>query len=176
MKLISIPLEDLLTGFPLPRSRKAHQPHDSRVLHSPDNRELTKVLVQSHEHSRFSISMEQDLVVTGVLVPIANPPHVVPMSLELTNGLPTDAGIEENAQVSTGFQQSRLDTFVANQTARIDQTRLNVLTFEPGVSLEQTLRSIPRGQHPQDMLYSEALSPDDGFAPEDLGVDRDPLK
>ena len=62
---------------------------------------------------------------------------------------------------------------MADQPPGVDQASLDVLMFQPGIGLQDNLRSIPRRQHTQHMFRREPAAADDGFAPENFRIYRD---
>jgi|GEM_PF-5976456 len=52
----------------------------------------------------------------------------------------------------------------------------DVLGLQPRVTFEDGRREISGGEHSQDMLYSQAATPNNRFSAKDLGVDTDTLQ
>lgn len=78
---------------------------------------------------------------------------------------------ERRGQSGDGFKQHGLYPLVSDQAAGVEQTGLNVLPFEPGVSFQQGFGGVAGGKHPQDVLHRKAAPADDGLAAENRGVD-----
>lgn len=82
----------------------------------------------------------------------------------------------EAASRASVIQYQRLNTFVANDAAGIDQTRLNVLPFEPRIAFEDCFGAVTRSEHPQDMFYGESPAANDGLPAKYLRVNCDSIQ
>ena len=69
-----------------------------------------------------------------------------------------------------GSIDRQVDTLVRHDAVGVDETRLYVLRLEPGVALEDRLRAIPRGEHPENMFDGKSTAADSRFPAEDPGV------
>lgn len=74
--------------------------HDSTMRFPPDDRQLTKVLVQCHEDPAVTVGAREDLLIAWIGVPVAGPGHIVAGSFEVMAGASPDAGIEEEPHQS----------------------------------------------------------------------------
>ena len=63
-----------------------------------------------------------------------------------------------------------LDPLMTYDPAGIGKTGLNVLAFQPRITLKNLFHRITRRQHPQNMLYSKTAASNDRFPTENLGV------
>ena len=62
---------------------------------------------------------------------------------------------------------------MADQPPGINQAGLDIFMLQPGVCLQNNLRSIPGRQHIQHMFHREPAAANDGFPPENLRIYRD---
>src|SRR5262245_42931563 len=60
-----------------------------------------------------------------------------------------------------------------DHAAGIDQARLDVFLFQPGVALQQEFWCVPGGEHTQDMFHCQPAAANDGLAAEDVRIHRD---
>ena len=58
--------------------------------------ELTKILVERHQHPSLFMRESEDLLVAGILVPIASPLCIVTSPGKGFLGLPPDTGVEKD--------------------------------------------------------------------------------
>ena len=65
---------------------------------------------------------------------------------------------------------------MSNQSASIDEARLDIFGLEPGIALENGLWTIARGEHAEHMLHGEPMPTNDRLPAEDLRVDGYPLE
>ena len=68
---------------------------------SSDDRQLTKVLVESHQNATLRQSDLKGLIVAWVLFPVADPDCIMPGKLELVSGTTPDAGVQEKLHAGT---------------------------------------------------------------------------
>src|SRR5690348_6683029 len=59
---------------------------------------------------------------------------------------------------------------MTDQTAGIDETRLNVFLFQPGITLQQDLGRVSRGEHPEDMLDGQPPPANNWLAAKDVRI------
>ncbi len=71
------------------------------------------------------------------------------------------------------FDAQRLNPFMAHKTPRVSQAGLDVLAFQPRISLQKFIGGRACCQHPQDMFDRQPPTPDDRFPTKYLGIDRD---
>ena len=69
-----------------------------------------------------------------------------------------------------------LYTLISHQAHRVDEACLDVLRLEPRVRGQDSLRPIPGGEHPEDMLHGQPAPAEDRLLAEDLGIHGDAPK
>lgn len=111
---------------------KVDEPHNPRVRPAEHHRELTEVLVERDEDSRFTMGELEDRVVAGVGVPVTRPDRVVTRSRQCI------ARSRGNARVEQGFSSCRvddrwLDTLTTNEASCVQETRADVVSFKERV-------------------------------------------
>ncbi len=65
---------------------------------------------------------------------------------------------------------------MTDQAPSIEEASLNVLRLQPRVPLQNRLWTVPGSEHPEDVLRSQSMAPDDRLPAEYPRVDRDASK
>ncbi len=65
------------------------------------------------------------------------------------------------------------DALRPDQPAGIDQPRLHVFLFQPGVALQQDFQPVSRCEHAQPMFDRQSAAANDGLAAKDVRIHRD---
>lgn len=83
------------TNSTLLTRHNVNEPDDSRVGRSAKNCQFAKIFVEGDENASVSVSPRQNLVISWINRPIANPFDVKPCDLELVADTCPNAAIEE---------------------------------------------------------------------------------
>jgi len=65
---------------------------------------------------------------------------------------------------------------VSDQSASVDEARLDILRFEPGIAFEDGFRAVASGEHTEDMFHGQPTPPNNRLPAENLRVHGNPLK
>src|SRR5947209_638386 len=99
-QILSIKAEHMKANRGLLSGRDVHQPNDPGVGHPLNNGEFTEVLIEGHEDPLISVSLIEDLHVSGVRVPVSDRDDVMSPGQELLPGSSPDAAIQEEPHPS----------------------------------------------------------------------------
>lgn len=97
-QVIAVSLEHEHGHRPLLSGGDAHKAHDSSVGPAVHDGQLPEVLVERDDHPPLGVGPGEELVVAGILGPVAGPHHVVPRVLERAPSAAPDARVEEHLQ------------------------------------------------------------------------------
>lgn len=166
-------------GSPVGVSTRAPMIHTAG-LPASGSRRRTHWLSTVHDRSTYQLRLvvaeESDARRTLLVRSKINRPHNTAVRLPCT----TTDHPTRRCRVGPSPTRNRggrtLDWFVTDQPAGVCEAGANVVTFEPGVVLQQGLARVARRQHAEDMLYRQPSIPDDGFATENVRVRGDSSK
>src|SRR5439155_12685817 len=127
---------------------------------------LAKVFVQGDQDLSIAMSMCEDLCVTRIARPICSGFNLMSARAKRLPGATPDAAVDQHLHGSA-IRQSGLNSFVADDAPRINEAGADIVQFEPRVTLQDRLRRVTRGEHPEHVFDSESMLPDDRLAAED---------
>ena len=84
---------------------------------------------------------------------------------------PDTPASEQNLHEIEDSNSAGSNAFVSDEASRVEQTRPNVVRFQPGVALQHGLRRVAGGQHAKDMLDGEPTFLMIGLPPKMAGFD-----
>ena len=134
------------------------------------NGQLAKVLVERHEDAVGRGGDCEDFPVAGIGSPVSAPVDFVARLKQLTLGARPTRRCRVGPSPTRNRGGRGLDWFVTDQPTGVREAGVDVVTFEPGVALQQGLERVACRQHAEDMLYRQPSIPDDGLATENIGV------
>jgi hypothetical protein len=135
--------------------------------------EFSKVLIQCYDDAFLLQGNCENFGIAGVLGPRACPDHVVTVRSQFIGSFAPDTRVEEDSHSlwarSVG-QKRYFDRFVSQRAMRVKQRREDVLTFEPGITLQQRFGRVACGKHAENMLDGKTAPANDRFSTEDLWI------
>lgn len=78
-------VEYLRAHYALLFCRNVNQPENTAVWCAIDNREFSEILVQRDKNTFFGIGSGENILVSGIFLPVAHPNGVMPGDLQIRN-------------------------------------------------------------------------------------------
>jgi hypothetical protein len=113
---------------------ESHQSRYSTVTLPADDGDLPKVFVESDENLSVPVGVREDFRVARIGGPIGSGFRLVSGGDRRRAGATPDAAVEQDLHGSA-VRQRWFNPFVADHPSRIDETRPNIVRFEPRVAL-----------------------------------------
>lgn len=88
----------MLNEFALLSRGDVHASHDAVMRYSPQDRQVTEILIQRHEHSIVPVRFAQDFLIAWIFGSITDPNHIVTCGDERCLRAAPHAGVEEYLQ------------------------------------------------------------------------------
>lgn len=135
-----------------------------------ENCQFAEVLVQRYQYASLEIGKPQDLLIARVIAPLSGPQHIVTGGHQNSHAPTPYTGVQTEAGSSFRVDGEGLNALTRNYSAGVDQTRLYVGQFQPGIAGEYDLWTITGCQHPQNVFHRQPPTPNDWLSSEDSGV------
>lgn len=95
-ELLPVAIEDVDAHRTLLARGQSHEADQTRMRSAKGYGELAEILVERHQDAALFMGESENLLVTGVAVPVSGPLRIVAGVGKLLLGLPPYAGIEQN--------------------------------------------------------------------------------
>jgi hypothetical protein len=169
--------DDVVDGAGHLCGSEAGEPDDSRVRQAFNNGKFPKVLVQGDENPPFRVGRSENCRITGILRPCSRPDSVVTeIAEELAEPLPRHRNQERWPASGSQSGGKEFYPFMTRQPGGVDQTGLDILGFQPWVSLKDGFRGVAGGKHVKNVFHGQTPAPDDRLACEDFRIAGDSLE
>ena len=174
-QIVLITREDFERRWALLFGAQGHQTKYSTVRLPADDGDLPKVFVERDENLSVPVGVREDFRVARIARPIGSRFNRVSGGAKRRAGATPDAAIEQDLHGST-VGQRWFNPFVAHHASCIDETRADIIRFEPRVALQDRFRRVTGGEHPEHVFNCESMLPDDRLAGEDGRIRCDARK
>ena len=169
--------DDVVDGAGHLCGSEAGEPDDSRVRQAFNNGKFPKVLVQGDENPPFRVGRSENCRITGILRPCSRPDSVVTeIAEELAEPLPRHRNQERWPASGSQSGGKEFYSFMARQPGGVDEAGLDILGFQPWVSLKDGFRGVAGGKHVKNVFHGQTPAPDDRLAAKDFRIAGDSLE
>ena len=173
LELSTVAMESRGTHRALILRAQVHEPHDSSMRTSIQDRQLAEVLVERDQYPSLRGGRRQYLFIPRICRPVADPLDIVTRGAQDRGGPAPHTGVEQNLHdLEDSTSAGSMRSCPTRRLAYARHARMSSGS-RPGVALQHDLRRIAGGQHAEDMLDGQTTVPDDRLAAEDGRVRRD---
>ena len=88
-------VEYLRAHYALLFCRNVNQPENTAVWCAIDNREFSEILVQRDKNTFFGIGSGENILVSGIFLPVAHPNGIMPGDLQIRNRPAPNTSVEK---------------------------------------------------------------------------------
>lgn len=170
------------TGGSLFTRRKADDADHTRVYQSAHDRQLPEILVERHQCGSRGSRPSENLCVAWVSGPVTSPFYLMSRVLDVQASTAPNATVQQDLHGTRssgridGLDEAGFNPLVGHEAPGINETRANILRFQPWVAGENRVGRVPGGEHPKDVLDGQSPVADDRLAGEDRRIDGNPVQ